>query len=116
MAALSVRALLDNRRNQTPSVRSLFHKKVLLWNRRAPPCTVLAGRYYAMSYTVVFGCVLMSLGGLSHRSHTQKHQRDLKIRLLLLTPATKFGRDYMIRAKDLKLAENRKVGRPKKAE
>ena len=31
-------------------------------------------------------------------------------------PATKFGRDYSIREKDLKLVENRKVGRPKKAE
>lgn len=31
-------------------------------------------------------------------------------------PATKFGRDYMIRKEDLKLVENRKVGRPKKAE
>ena len=30
-------------------------------------------------------------------------------------PATKFGRDYMIKEKDLKLVENRKVGRPKKA-
>lgn len=30
-------------------------------------------------------------------------------------PAQKFGRDYMIREKDLKLVENRKVGRPKKA-
>lgn len=30
-------------------------------------------------------------------------------------PATKFGRDYMIREKDLKLVEDRKVGRPKKA-
>jgi len=29
-------------------------------------------------------------------------------------PATKFGRDYMIREKDLKLVENRKVGRPRK--
>jgi len=29
-------------------------------------------------------------------------------------PATKFGRDYMIRESDLKLVENRKVGRPKK--
>jgi excisionase family DNA binding protein len=29
-------------------------------------------------------------------------------------PATKFGRDYMIREADLKLVENRKVGRPKK--
>lgn len=29
-------------------------------------------------------------------------------------PATKFGRDYMIREKDLRLVENRKVGRPKK--
>ncbi len=28
-------------------------------------------------------------------------------------PAQKFGRDYMIREKDLKLVENRKVGRPK---
>jgi excisionase family DNA binding protein len=27
-------------------------------------------------------------------------------------PATKFGRDYMIREKDLKLVEDRKVGRP----
>ena len=30
-------------------------------------------------------------------------------------PAQKFGRDYMIREKDLKLVEERKVGRPKKA-
>lgn len=30
-------------------------------------------------------------------------------------PAQKFGRDYMIRDADLKLVENRKVGRPKKA-
>jgi excisionase family DNA binding protein len=30
-------------------------------------------------------------------------------------PATKFGRDYMIKEKDLKLVENRKVGRPKRA-
>jgi excisionase family DNA binding protein len=29
-------------------------------------------------------------------------------------PAQKFGRDYMIKEKDLKLVENRKVGRPKK--
>jgi excisionase family DNA binding protein len=29
-------------------------------------------------------------------------------------PATKFGRDYMIKEKDLKLVEDRKVGRPKK--
>lgn len=29
-------------------------------------------------------------------------------------PAQKFGRDYMIREKDLKLVEERKVGRPKK--
>ena len=29
-------------------------------------------------------------------------------------PATKLGRDYMIRERDLKLVENRKVGRPKK--
>ena len=29
-------------------------------------------------------------------------------------PATKFGRDYMIKEKDLKLVEVRKVGRPKK--
>ena len=29
-------------------------------------------------------------------------------------PATKFGRDYMIREGDLKLVETRKVGRPKK--
>ena len=28
-------------------------------------------------------------------------------------PAQKFGRDYMIREKDLKLVEERKVGRPK---
>ena len=27
-------------------------------------------------------------------------------------PAQKFGRDYMIKEKDLKLVENRKVGRP----
>jgi len=31
-------------------------------------------------------------------------------------PATKFGRDYMIKEKDLKLVENRKVGRPRKAD
>jgi excisionase family DNA binding protein len=31
-------------------------------------------------------------------------------------PATKFGRDYMIKEKDLKLVEDRKVGRPKKAD
>lgn len=30
-------------------------------------------------------------------------------------PAEKFGRDYMIREADLKLIENRKVGRPRKA-
>jgi excisionase family DNA binding protein len=30
-------------------------------------------------------------------------------------PATKFGRDYMIKEDDLKLVENRKVGRPKKS-
>jgi excisionase family DNA binding protein len=29
-------------------------------------------------------------------------------------PASKFGRDYMIKEDDLKLVENRKVGRPKK--
>lgn len=29
-------------------------------------------------------------------------------------PATKFGRDYMIREKDLKLVEDRKAGRPRK--
>lgn len=29
-------------------------------------------------------------------------------------PAQKFGRDYMIREKDLKFVEDRKVGRPKK--
>jgi excisionase family DNA binding protein len=29
-------------------------------------------------------------------------------------PATKVGRDYLIRERDLKLVENRKVGRPKK--
>ncbi|HEX7176783.1 MAG TPA: helix-turn-helix domain-containing protein [Pyrinomonadaceae bacterium] len=31
-------------------------------------------------------------------------------------PATKFGRDYLIKEKDLKLVEERKVGRPKKTE
>jgi excisionase family DNA binding protein len=31
-------------------------------------------------------------------------------------PAEKFGRDYMIKAKDLKLVEDRKVGRPLKQE
>jgi excisionase family DNA binding protein len=31
-------------------------------------------------------------------------------------PATKFGRDYMIREKDLKLVESRKVGRPRKGD
>jgi len=30
-------------------------------------------------------------------------------------PATKFGRDYMIKEADLKLVEDRKVGRPKKS-
>lgn len=29
-------------------------------------------------------------------------------------PATKFGRDYMIKEDDLRLVEDRKVGRPKK--
>ena len=29
-------------------------------------------------------------------------------------PAEKFGRDYMIKEKDLKLVEDRKVGRPRK--
>ncbi len=29
-------------------------------------------------------------------------------------PAQKFGRDYMIREKDLRLVKERKVGRPKK--
>jgi excisionase family DNA binding protein len=29
-------------------------------------------------------------------------------------PAEKIGRDYLIREKDLKLVEDRKVGRPKK--
>jgi excisionase family DNA binding protein len=29
-------------------------------------------------------------------------------------PASKFGRDYMIKESDLKLVEDRKVGRPKK--
>jgi excisionase family DNA binding protein len=29
-------------------------------------------------------------------------------------PAIKLGRDYVIRERDLKLVENRKVGRPKK--
>ncbi|HEX8127852.1 MAG TPA: helix-turn-helix domain-containing protein [Pyrinomonadaceae bacterium] len=31
-------------------------------------------------------------------------------------PAQKFGRDYMIAEKDLKLVEVRKVGRPKKVD
>ena len=31
-------------------------------------------------------------------------------------PAQKFGRDYMIDEKHLKLVENRKPGRPRKAE
>jgi len=30
-------------------------------------------------------------------------------------PAKKFGRDYVIAEKDLKLVKDRKVGRPKKA-
>lgn len=29
-------------------------------------------------------------------------------------PAQKYGRDYLINEKDLKLVENRKVGRPRK--
>ena len=29
-------------------------------------------------------------------------------------PAQKYGRDYLIEEKDLKLVENRKVGRPRK--
>jgi excisionase family DNA binding protein len=29
-------------------------------------------------------------------------------------PAQKFGRDYFVKEKDLKLVENRKVGRPRK--
>jgi excisionase family DNA binding protein len=31
-------------------------------------------------------------------------------------PAQKFGRDYMIQEKDLKLVAERKVGRPKKVQ
>lgn len=31
-------------------------------------------------------------------------------------PAQKFGRDYLIDEKDLKLVENRKPGRPRKSE
>ena len=31
-------------------------------------------------------------------------------------PAQKFGRDYMIKEKDLKLVGNRKVGRPRKSD
>lgn len=31
-------------------------------------------------------------------------------------PAEKYGRDYLIDEKDLKLVENRKPGRPRKAE
>jgi excisionase family DNA binding protein len=44
----------------------------------------------------------------------------VKIRMVQLLiqsgrlPATKFGRDYMIKESDLKLLEDRKVGRPKK--
>lgn len=44
----------------------------------------------------------------------------VKIRMVQLLiqsgrlPAMKFGRDYMIKPEDLKLVENRKVGRPKK--
>jgi excisionase family DNA binding protein len=43
----------------------------------------------------------------------------VKIRMVQLLiqsgrlPATKFGRDYMIKKADLKLVEVRKVGRPK---
>jgi excisionase family DNA binding protein len=39
------------------------------------------------------------------------------VQLLIQTgrlPASKFGRDYMIKETDLKLVEERKVGRPKK--
>jgi excisionase family DNA binding protein len=50
---------------------------------------------------------------------TEVAQRlGVKIRMVQLLiqsgrlPATKFGRDYMIREKDLKLVEVRKVGRP----
>jgi excisionase family DNA binding protein len=44
----------------------------------------------------------------------------VKIRMVQLLvqsgrlPASKFGRDYMIKEADLKLVEERKVGRPKK--
>jgi excisionase family DNA binding protein len=44
----------------------------------------------------------------------------VKIRMVQLLiqsgrlPAQKFGRDYMIKEADLKLVENRKVGRPRK--
>ena len=44
----------------------------------------------------------------------------VKIRMVQLLiqngrlPAAKFGRDYMVKETDLKLVENRKVGRPKK--
>jgi excisionase family DNA binding protein len=31
-------------------------------------------------------------------------------------PAQKFGRDYMIKEKDLRLVKDRKVGRPRKTE
>jgi excisionase family DNA binding protein len=31
-------------------------------------------------------------------------------------PAQKFGRDYFIKEKDLKLVEHRKVGRPRKVQ
>jgi excisionase family DNA binding protein len=31
-------------------------------------------------------------------------------------PAQKIGRDYLIKEKDLKLVENRKVGRPRKGD
>ena len=41
-------------------------------------------------------------------------RRVLALILAGRLPAQKFGRDYMIKEKDLKLVENRKVGRPKK--
>ena len=42
---------------------------------------------------------------------------DSRVRQLILAgrlPAQKFGRDWLIQEKDLKLVEDRKPGRPKK--
>jgi excisionase family DNA binding protein len=48
---------------------------------------------------------------------TMLHVNDSRVRQLILSgrlPATKIGRDWIIKEKDLKKVENRKHGRPRK--